>query len=109
MSPRLRDVAASERFELYEGHIRLGLLQYQRAGEVLVVEHTEVDPRYQGKGYAGQLVRAVLDQARSEHRRAIVVCPFAKEWLRRHPEYVELDYTHGTPGLTSTVSTGKDA
>ena len=77
-----------------------GFLKYQRAHNVLVIEHTEVDRAHRGHGYAGELVRAALDQARQERRRVVVVCPYAKDWLRQHPDYAVLDYTHDHPQPT---------
>jgi predicted GNAT family acetyltransferase len=94
MSTRIEDLADRNRLELYEDDTRVAELHYQRAREILVLEHTEVEPGRRGKGYAGQLVRAALDQAKAENRRVIVVCPYAKGWLARHPDYAVLDYTH---------------
>lgn len=91
---RVVDVTERDRLELFEGDVEIGLLQYQRVKNLLVIEHTEVDSRHRGKGYASHLVREAFDQAQAEGRRVIVVCPFAKAWLLRHPEYKDLDYTH---------------
>lgn len=94
MNVRVVDVAERDRIELFEGDAEVGRLHYQRVKDLLVLEHTDVDKRHRGKGYASQLVREAFDQAQAEHRRVIVVCAFAKAWLRRHPEYSNLDYTH---------------
>ncbi len=102
MSTRVEDVADRSRLEVFEGSDRVGWLKYQRAQDVLVLEHTEVDRSHEGHGYGGRLVRSALDLAKGEGRRVIVVCPYAKAWLQRHPDYAGLDYTHdgaqGTPG-----------
>ncbi len=110
MSASVHDATENDRFELRSEDRLIGMLQYQRARDVLVLEHTQVNREHRGHGHAGQLVVAALDQARQEHRRVIVVCPFAKEWLRRHPGYADLDYTYdqdtdpptaqGRPGRT---------
>lgn len=94
MNLRVVDVAERDRLELFEGDTQVGLLQYQRVKDLLVIEHTEVEAVRQGRGYASHLVREAFAQAQDEHRRVIVVCPFAKNWLLRHPEYTNLDYTH---------------
>jgi predicted GNAT family acetyltransferase len=78
MSTRVEDVADRSRLELFEGSDRVGWLKYQRAQDVLVLEHTEVDRSHEGHGYGGQLVRSALDLAKAEGRRVIVVCPYAK-------------------------------
>jgi uncharacterized protein len=95
MTSHVLDVVERNRLELYERDVRIGWLRYQRAREILVLEHTEVNPEHRGQGRAGQLVKAALDQAKTDRRRVIVVCPYAKGWLRRHPEYAELDYAFG--------------
>ncbi len=97
MSIRIEDVTDRDRLELYDGSTRIGQLQYQRAQDLLVIEHTEVSTDRQGQGYAGELVKFALDQAKGERRRVIVVCPYAKAWLQRHPDYADLDYTSNQP------------
>ncbi|CAA9406392.1 GNAT family N-acetyltransferase [uncultured Nocardioides sp.] len=98
MSARIEDVTDRDRLELYDDGRRIGSLSYQRAQGILVLEHTEVSRDQEGHGHGGRLVEAALDLARAERRRVIVVCPFAKAWLQRHPDYADLDYTHGTAG-----------
>jgi predicted GNAT family acetyltransferase len=36
------------------------------------------------------LIRGVLDTARSQGLKVIAVCPFAKTYIARHPEYADL-------------------
>ena len=91
MSTRIVDVTDRNRLELYDGADRVGWLTYQRAHEILVLEHTEVGREHEGRGYGGQLVRSALDLAKGEHRRVIVVCPYAKAWLQQHHDYPDLD------------------
>jgi predicted GNAT family acetyltransferase len=93
MSTRVEDVADRSRLELFEGSDRVGWLKYQRAQDVLVLEHTEVDRSHEGHEYGGQPVRSALDLAKAEGRRVIVVCPYAKVWMQRHRDYADLDYT----------------
>lgn len=94
MSTRIVDVAERDHLEMFEGADYVGLLNYQRAKHLLIIEHTEIVPGRQGRGFGSQLVEAAFDQAKSEELRVIVVCPFAKNWLQRHPEYAGLDYNH---------------
>jgi hypothetical protein len=93
MTTRVEDVADRNRLELYDSSTQVGFLSYQRARDLLVIEHTEVGPAHLGHGYGGMLVKAALDQAKGERRRVIIVCPYAKAWLQRHPDYATLDYT----------------
>ena len=59
-------------------------------GSSLRIKHTEVDKAFEGKGIGGKLVRHVLDQARRERKSVIPACPFAAEYIRRHPEYLDI-------------------
>ncbi|MEJ2885028.1 GNAT family N-acetyltransferase [Actinomycetospora aeridis] len=54
----------------------------------IVLVHTEVDDAYGGRGLAGQLVRAVFEAARAEGVAVVPRCPYAQQWLGKHPEYL---------------------
>jgi predicted GNAT family acetyltransferase len=51
-----------------------------------ILVHTEVDPSLQGRGVGGQLVVAAIDRARSEGLTIVPWCPYARHWLREHPD-----------------------
>jgi len=74
-----------QRFEarLPEGR---GEIVYRTDGQTLTIVHTEVDPSLEGKGVAGQLVRAALDHARANGLRVDPVCSYANTYMQRHPE-----------------------
>jgi len=46
--------------------------------------HTEVPPEIRGRHIADRVVEAALAIGRSEGRRLVVICPFARAYLRRH-------------------------
>jgi uncharacterized protein len=52
----------------------------------LILIHTEVDPSLQGHGVGGQLVMAAIDRARAEGLTIVPWCPYARHWLRGHPD-----------------------
>lgn len=60
---------------------------YRRAGDVLIVPHTEVPSELEGRGYGSALVKGVLDYARAQGLKVRPACPFVAAYLRRHPEY----------------------
>jgi predicted GNAT family acetyltransferase len=77
------DNAAQRRFELQvDGHV--AYLEYERTPNALTLIHTEVPVEIRGRHLADRLVEAALAIGRSEGRRIIVVCPFARAYLRRH-------------------------
>jgi predicted GNAT family acetyltransferase len=89
MASNVRDNTERNRFELEaDGHIAFS--NYKRADDVLTILHTEVPKELEGHGIGSALIRGVLDNARSQGLKVIAVCPFAKAYIERHPEYADL-------------------
>jgi predicted GNAT family acetyltransferase len=85
-SVQIVDRPAAERYEaLVEGAIA-GFLEYRRGPARLLLRHTEVDPAFEGRGIGSALARRAVDDARAAGLTVIVVCPFVRAWLARHPE-----------------------
>ena len=75
-------------------------LVYRRNGRRLVLVHTEVPDELGGRGIGGRLVKAALDQARTNGWTVVPWCPFARAWMRRHPDEVagvEVDWSAPPP------------
>lgn len=64
-----------------------GLIDYRLDGSVVEFPHTEVDPRFGGRGIGSALVRAALDAASVAQHTVIPTCPFVLDWIERHPTY----------------------
>jgi predicted GNAT family acetyltransferase len=64
-------------------------LVYRRNGERLVLVHTGVPDALAGQGIGGLLVRAAVDHARADGLTVVPTCPFARDWLERHPDVAE--------------------
>jgi predicted GNAT family acetyltransferase len=89
MSNAVRDNSNLHRFELdTDGH--LAFSEYKRADGVLTILHTEVPKELDGRGMGSMLIRGVLDTARAEGLKVKPVCPFARSYVERHPEYSDL-------------------
>ena len=89
MASHVRDNTARNRFELdADGHIAFS--NYKRTDGVLTILHTEVPKALEGHGIGSVLIRGVLDTARSQGLKVIAICPFAKGYIERHPEYADL-------------------
>ena len=76
---------AASRFE-FQADGRLAELVYRRNGKRLVLVHTEVPVELEGRGIAGMLISAAIDQAAREGMTLVPLCPFARLWLERHAE-----------------------
>jgi uncharacterized protein len=81
------DNVAQRRFELnVDGQV--AYLEYERTPNTLTLIHTEVPVEIRGHHIADRLVETALAIGRSEGRRIVVICPFARAYLRRHPQDV---------------------
>jgi uncharacterized protein len=89
MASHVRDNTERNRFELdADGHIAFS--NYKRTDGVLTILHTEVPKALEGHGIGSELIRGVLEIARSQGLKVIALCPFAKGYIERHPEYADL-------------------
>ncbi len=65
-------------------------LEYELAGDTLVITHTLVPEAIGGRGIAGALVEAALAHARAGGLKVVPRCPYAARYLSRHPEHADL-------------------
>jgi predicted GNAT family acetyltransferase len=81
---------AAHRFEVRVAG-DLAVLEYRlRGGSGLVLTHTGVPPRLEGKGVGSLLARSAFEYAREHQLRVIPLCSFVRAYLQRHPEYADL-------------------
>ncbi|HEY8526638.1 MAG TPA: GNAT family N-acetyltransferase [Acidimicrobiales bacterium] len=79
------DNPTAGRFEHREGE-HLAELVYELEGNRLTLVHTGVPDELGGRGLGGRLVRAAIDKARAEGLVIVPQCPFARDWLKGHPD-----------------------
>ena len=77
------------RFEL-EREGKTAYLEYNLAGNVLQLVHTEVPPESRGLGLASQLAKSALDWARENNVKVDVICPSVAAYMTKHQEYNDL-------------------
>ncbi|HEX7288085.1 MAG TPA: GNAT family N-acetyltransferase [Candidatus Angelobacter sp.] len=82
-------IVTNGRFEVEQSG-NVAWLEYNLAGSVLQLIHTEVPPALRGRGIAGELARTALEWARANRLRVDVICPSVAEYLKKHPEYADL-------------------
>ena len=90
MDIRVVDVPDRSRFEVRVDGETAGVTTYHRRPGVIAFMHTEIDPRFEGRGLGSQLVQAVLSQARSEGASVLPFCPFVRSYIAEHSEYLDL-------------------
>jgi NAD+ kinase len=78
------------RYEVQLGGEVLGALHYRRHGDRIELTHTEIDQAFEGRGLAGRLAVAALDEARERSTPVTATCPFVAGYIERHPAYADL-------------------
>jgi len=80
----------AHRFEiLVDGEVA-GFTDYHDRGNRRAFTHTETEPGYEGRGLASKLVATVLDYARANGLEVLPYCPFVRDYIQQHRDYVEL-------------------
>lgn len=77
----------------YEGRLDdelVAVVEYRREGSTVVITHTGTEPAYRGRGLAGQLTAAVLEEIRAAGQHVRPLCPYTAGYLETHPEYADL-------------------
>ena len=82
--PELRRFAVRSDGEL------AGFAEYVRKGGRYFFVHTEVDPRFGGRGVGSALARGAMEQMEGIGEPVVPLCPFIAGWIERHPEYDHL-------------------
>ncbi|MFE2428888.1 GNAT family N-acetyltransferase [Streptomyces sp. NPDC059373] len=90
MEPRVADNPDRSRFEIFDDNELAGFAEYHRYQDEIAFIHTEIDPRFGGRGLGGALARAALDSARDQGLAVLPYCPFIRGWISKHPDYTEL-------------------
>jgi uncharacterized protein len=85
----VRENPALSRFEAEIDGL-VAILEYNRIPGKIVVSHTEVPPKLEGRGIAGAMFKALLSAARTEGLQIVPVCPVFAIYLQRHPETHDL-------------------
>jgi len=80
------DAPEASRFEARVDGELAGILEYVEKRGRLALAHTEVLPAFEGRGIASKLAKFGLDQARRKQLGVIVICPFVRSYIERHPE-----------------------
>ncbi len=71
-----------------------GRMTWRRSGaegeDIRLVDHTIVPPEIGGRGIAGQLMQALIADARAQGFRIVPECSYVVAQFRRHPEWADL-------------------
>lgn len=90
MTIEVTDAPEAKRFEARVDGKLAGFIQYKVRPDAVDLVHTEVLDEFEGKGVGSVLVRRVLDDIRARDGKIIPTCPFVAEYIRRHPDYLNV-------------------
>lgn len=69
----------------------IGEMTWSDAGpDIMIIDHTFVEPEYRGQKLAEKLVINGVELARREGKKIIPLCPYAKKEFERKPEYQDV-------------------
>ena len=66
------------------------IIEYIKTQGFIILTHTEVPEKYEGQGIGAELVHDVLEDLRAKKLQMIPQCPFIAQYIRRHPEWVDV-------------------
>ncbi len=70
-----------------EDNKREGIMTYSvQDKNVIIIDHTEVEPDFEGKGVGKQLLYKIVDMAREKNLKIIPVCSFANAMFKKVDE-----------------------
>ena len=90
MTPdQVRNNTSLSRYEL-DADGATAFANYRLVPGAVIITHTETPPALRGRGIASTLVQGALNQIRAEGSKVIAGCGFVVDYLRRHPEYADI-------------------
>ncbi|WP_160146353.1 GNAT family N-acetyltransferase [Dictyobacter aurantiacus] len=87
--PEVTNNTAEQRYEIHLEN-QLAILTYERDGQRIIYQHTEVPSELEHHGLGSILAHTALEDARSENLTIIPSCPFVANYIQHHPEYQPL-------------------
>ncbi len=68
----------------------VGLADFADRGDQRIFYHTEVDPKFGGRGLATILVEEALNATRDDGKRIVPLCSMVATVLKKHPEFDDI-------------------
>jgi len=79
MEIKREDNGTKGAFIAMENNTQAGMMTYVWAGEKkFIIDHTEVNPEFNGQGIGKKMVMAAVQFARENNLKITPLCPFAK-------------------------------
>ncbi|MDX1365083.1 MAG: GNAT family N-acetyltransferase [Arenibacter latericius] len=63
---------------------RAGMMTYSIASkELIIIDHTEVEPEFKGQSIGKQLLYKIVEMAREKNIKILPLCPFANAMFKK--------------------------
>ncbi len=79
-----------ERFEAIANQEVIGVVNYYQEDDIVIVTHTGVETKYEGRGIAAALTKEMLFYITVNNLKVNPLCSYTKVYIERHPEYQNL-------------------
>lgn len=80
-------------FTAWDGETRAGTMTYSRLNDqVVIIDHTETEPGFEGRGVGKRLVTHGVEWAREHDQKLMPLCPFAKSVFDRTPDWQDVRF-----------------
>jgi predicted GNAT family acetyltransferase len=80
----------ADRFVIAVEGENVGLAEFSDSDGRRTFPHTEVDPKFQGRGLATILVAEALKATRDAGLRVVPACSMVADYIDKHPEFADL-------------------
>ena len=74
------------RFEIYLDNELAGFAEFRMRGNTIVFPHTEIDPKFGGKGLGSALIQYALDDSAMKKYLVAPYCPFVSKYIAKNPD-----------------------
>lgn len=72
--------------QLFSDEQKAGKMEIAVVGDRLTVYHTEVDPAFEGRGFAKLLLAELVSYARGNGLKIVPLCPYVHAQFKRRPD-----------------------
>jgi len=90
MAVEVEDNTERSRYEAFVDGRRAGYSNYRRRPDLIALDHTQIEERFEGEGVGSSIARRALADAREAGLAVLPFCQFMNDYIRRHPEYTDL-------------------
>jgi predicted GNAT family acetyltransferase len=79
------------RFEIYSDGERAGFADFKVSNQMISYTHTEIDPKFGGKGLGSKLIKEAFNEALEQNLEVAPYCSFVSAYIKKNSEkYLDL-------------------